>query len=83
LELLFGAELGYRRGGLDPNASAVFSQASHLLEPIQQDENGWWPTIAVEAGVYLLSFRTSETSGGCVRGVGTFGSSVAVLRLPT
>ncbi len=24
LELLFGAELGYRRGGLDPNATAVF-----------------------------------------------------------
>ncbi|MEJ7655475.1 MAG: DEAD/DEAH box helicase [Thermoleophilaceae bacterium] len=61
LELTFGAELGYRRGGLDPNAAAVFAQARAVLSVSDPDESSWWETIAVEAGVYFLSFRTSET----------------------
>jgi RAD3-like DEAD/DEAH box helicase len=60
LELIFGAELGYRRGGLDPNASAVFSQAHPLLEEAERDTAPWRETLALEAGIYLLGFRTQE-----------------------
>jgi hypothetical protein len=60
LELIFGAEIGYRRGGLDPNATAVFTQARSLLEDVDRVAAAWRATIAVEAGIYLLSFRTQE-----------------------
>jgi hypothetical protein len=60
LELVFGAELGYRRGGLDPNATAVFTQARPLLEEVGRGTALWRETLAVEAGIYLLSFRTQE-----------------------
>lgn len=61
LELVFGAELGYRRGGLDPNATAVFTQASSLLDQADRDARPWRETLAVEAAIFLLSFRTFET----------------------
>jgi hypothetical protein len=60
LELVFGAELGYRRGGLDPNATAVFAQARRLLEQSNSDPDPWRETLALEAAIYLLSFRTQE-----------------------
>ena len=61
LQLVFGAEVGYRRGGLDPNAAAVFAQARSLLIDPVGEQRDWWATVALEAGVHLLSFRTSET----------------------
>lgn len=61
LDCIFGAELGYRRGGLDPNAMAVFSSAAPLLDEISDDAAPWRATLGVEAAVYMLSFRTSET----------------------
>lgn len=61
LDCVFGAELGYRRGGLDPNAMAVFSAAGELLDEVADDIGSWRATLAVEAAVYLLSFQTSET----------------------
>lgn len=61
LDCVFGAELGYRRGGLDPNAMAVFSAAARFLGEIADDTRPWRTTLAVETAVYLLSFRTSET----------------------
>jgi hypothetical protein len=61
LELVFGSALGYRRGGLDPNAMAVFTQARPFLSQVDQDEVGWSGMVSVEAGIYLLSFRTAET----------------------
>lgn len=61
LDCVFGAELGYRRGGLDPNAMAVFSSATALLDEIGDDAAPWRATLSTEAAVYLLSFRTSET----------------------
>lgn len=60
LELVFGAQLGYRRGGLDPNATAVFTEARPLLEQVDLEAALWRETLAVEAGIYLLSFRTQE-----------------------
>ncbi|MDQ3729502.1 MAG: DEAD/DEAH box helicase [Actinomycetota bacterium] len=60
LEFAFGAELGYRRGGLDPNATAVFTQARPLLEHLDLDPESWRETLAVEAATYFLSFRTRE-----------------------
>jgi len=61
LDCVFGSELGYRRGGLDPNAMAVFRSAAPLLDEIADDTAPWRATLAVEAAVYLLSFRTFET----------------------
>ncbi len=61
LELAFGAALGYRRGGLDPNASAVYSAALPILETANHANVTWRGTVAVEAAIYLLSFRTSDT----------------------
>jgi hypothetical protein len=61
LDCVFGAELGYRRGGLDPNATAVFSAASALLSEIAEDSEPWRSTLAVEAAIHLLSFRTSQS----------------------
>lgn len=60
LELVFGAQLGYRRGGLDPNATAVFTEARPLLEQVDRAGGAWRETLAVEAGIYLLGFRTRE-----------------------
>jgi hypothetical protein len=61
LEFVFGAELGYRRGGLDPNATAVFTSAARLLSEIAEVPGPWRATLAVEAAIHLLSFRTSQT----------------------
>jgi hypothetical protein len=60
LELVFGAELGYRRGGLDPNATAIFGRASGLLDRLEGEDQRWRETLALEAAVRLLSFRTRE-----------------------
>jgi hypothetical protein len=60
LELAFGSALGYRRGGLDPNAMAVFNQSRGLLVEKGGDDS-WSPTTAIEAGLYLLSFQTRES----------------------
>ncbi len=61
LDCVLGSELGYRRGGLDPNATAVFASAAPLLAEVASDEAPWRPTLAVEATIYLLSFHTSQT----------------------
>lgn len=61
LELLFGAAIGYRRGGLDPNATAVFRQAYPHLDQAVSDGSPWRATLAVEAGLYLLSFCTEDS----------------------
>jgi hypothetical protein len=61
LECILGSELGYRRGGLDPNAAAVFTAAAPLLAELSESEDPWRPTLAVESAIYLLSFRTFET----------------------
>jgi hypothetical protein len=63
LELTFGSMLGYRRGGLDPNATAVFSQAQKLLSQTADAGSLWSAGIAVEAGIYLLGFRTRDAFG--------------------
>lgn len=61
LDFAFGAELGYRRGALDPNATAVFAQVLPLLASLDDDRRLWRETLAVEAAIYLLSFRPRET----------------------
>lgn len=61
LECVLGSEVGYRRGGLDPNATAVFTAAAPLLGEAASGEGSWRPTLGVEAAIYLLSFRTSQT----------------------
>lgn len=61
LDCILGSELGYRRGGLDPNAAAVFTAAAPLLAELSDSEGSWRPTLAVESAIYLLSFRTFET----------------------
>lgn len=60
LELSFGAMLGYRRGGLDPNATAVFNQSRALLESPNEDTSEWARQVGLEAGIYMLSFRTRD-----------------------
>lgn len=59
LELSFGAMLGYRRGGLDPNATAVFTQSQGRLERTAVHAEAM-RSIGLEAGVYMLSFRTRD-----------------------
>lgn len=61
LRMAFAAEIGYRRGGLDPNASAVYrlvraeteSNSLFVDTPIQERVE----TLAVEAGAGLLAFE--------------------------
>jgi hypothetical protein len=61
LKMAFAAEIGYRRGGLDPNASAVYRM---VRTDTQSDARGVETliherieTLAVEAGVGLLAFE--------------------------
>jgi hypothetical protein len=63
LELSFGAMLGYRRGGLDPNATAVFNQSHALLSDSREEPAAWARQVGLEAGIYMLSFRTREAFG--------------------
>lgn len=60
LQLVFGAELGYRRGGLDPNASAVYGQFRNWLDELASENPGWRSTLALEASVVFLSLNTSQ-----------------------
>lgn len=57
LRLAFAAAIGYRRGGLDPNAMAVYRRVADLADPdvpiLDHIE-----TVALEAGVLFLSFET-------------------------
>lgn len=58
LELAFGAQVGYRRAELDPNATAIYVRVSSLITsgpPIEAHAE----SLAVEAGVALLGFQTS------------------------
>lgn len=57
LELAFGAEMGYRRSELDPNATAIFARVESLLvrEPPIEDHI---ESVALEAAVSLLGFQT-------------------------
>jgi len=58
LSLAFGAQIGYRRAELDPNATAMFVRVEHLLMrefPIEAHID----SLALEAGVALLGFQTS------------------------
>jgi hypothetical protein len=59
LQLGFAAEIGYRRGELDPNATAVYRRVqAHLraAPPLLEHAN----TLAVEAAVALLGFDTAR-----------------------
>lgn len=60
LELIFGSQLGYRRGGLDPNAAALFGQARGLLDDLDEGSAPWRETLAIEAAIFLLGFRTQD-----------------------
>ena len=53
----FAAAIGYRRGGLDPNATAVFNRlrADIGTGPRLLDHIG---TLALEAGLAFLGFET-------------------------
>lgn len=58
LSLAFGAEIGYRRAELDPNATALFASAAPLIvrdPPIEAHGD----SLALEAGVALLELQTS------------------------
>ncbi|WP_232661917.1 DEAD/DEAH box helicase [Pseudonocardia sp. TRM90224] len=58
LNLAFGAQVGYRRADLDPNATAVYRRVSNLLihnTPLVDHAD----TLAVEAGVAFLGLDTS------------------------
>jgi hypothetical protein len=63
LELSFGAMLGYRRGGLDPNATAVFNRITAFLNSPDDKASGMPRQVGLEAGIYMLSFRTREAFG--------------------
>ncbi|MEV6444777.1 DEAD/DEAH box helicase [Amycolatopsis sp. NPDC051716] len=57
LNLAFGAQVGYRRADLDPNATAVYRRVSDLLvdtTPLVDHAD----TLAVEAGVAFLGLDT-------------------------
>lgn len=57
LNLAFGAQVGYRRADLDPNATAVYRRVSDLLvdnTPLVDHAE----TLAVEAGVAFLGLDT-------------------------
>ena len=58
LSLAFGAQTGYRRAELDPNATAIFARVAPLLirEPLIEAHAH---SLALESGVALLGFETS------------------------
>jgi len=59
LQAAFASAIGYRRGDLDPNATAVFERTRELMHTALQDE--WWPLVGLEAGLLVLSFRAEWT----------------------
>ncbi|WP_406140253.1 DEAD/DEAH box helicase [Streptomyces anulatus] len=71
LSLAFAAQIGYRRAGQDPNATAVFRRVSHLCHgsgplgtPGLQDApsvtvRDFIETLALEAGVAFLGLQTT------------------------
>jgi hypothetical protein len=57
--LSFAAQIGYRRGELDPNATAIYNSALSLLAadaPLLNHAE----TIALEAGVAFLGFQSRD-----------------------
>src|SRR4051812_284631 len=56
LRLAFAAQVGYRRGGLDPNALAVYREVEALVRA-DIDLIDHMETLALEAGVTLLALR--------------------------
>lgn len=74
LELVFGAELGYRRGGLDPNATAVFAQAAPFSSS---------PTAAPTPGAKRLPSRRPSTCSAFARKRRSRGCGCAARTSPT
>ncbi len=72
LSLAFAAQVGYRRAGQDPNATAVFRRISHLChgpQPLGTPDDldvsdptvrDYIETLALEAGVAFLGLQTSS-----------------------
>jgi hypothetical protein len=72
LSLAFAAQVGYRRAGQDPNATAVFRRVGHLChgpQPLGAPEGLDVPTttvrdhietLALEAGVAFLGLQTAS-----------------------
>ena len=56
LKLGFAAQVGYRRGELDPNAMAVFARLAPHIDA-ERPLLGHIETVALEAGVALLGFN--------------------------
>lgn len=59
LEYGFASAIGYMRGRLEPNATAMYRRLQHLLlsdEPIERHTN----TLALEAGLALVGLQTRE-----------------------
>jgi len=61
LTLAFGAQVGYRRSELDPNATAVYRRVRSLLSD-SDDLTGHAPMLALEAGVAFLGLDTPRIS---------------------
>ncbi|WP_084495120.1 DEAD/DEAH box helicase [Nocardia shimofusensis] len=71
LSLAFAAQIGYRRAGQEPNATAVFRRVSHLCHgPASADYRDGHPdpeiivqehieTLALEAGAVFLGLQTA------------------------
>jgi hypothetical protein len=71
LSMAFAAALGYRRGGRDPNATAIFSR----MRPDTITERPaleHFDTLALEVGLAFLGFET-KTFFRCCRGAGEAG----------
>jgi len=59
LTLAFAAQVGYRRSGLDPNATAVYRRVVDLLDD-STDVIGQIDTLALEAGVAFLGLEPAR-----------------------
>ncbi len=55
LRLAFGAQIGYRRGELDPNAGAIYHRVTPLTG-LLRDPNVALQSLALKAGVGMLGF---------------------------
>lgn len=62
LSLGFAAAIGYRRGGRDPNATAIMNRVRDniIIDPPLVDHAG---TLALEAGLAFLGFHTRSLFG--------------------
>ena len=67
LSIGFAAAIGYRRGGRDPNASAIITRLQPLLGGADSTQEPSLENLSVRAGLVFLSFDAKRAFGWLAR----------------